>query len=419
MIAATMAAMHAMSTLPAISPADSARAVATVYTLSLLATVPIVIAIVAAWLLRRASAEGRTLVWRSAFATLLVLFVGRQLPLHWMAWVVPSALATPLIELGRVQVAPAMSRDAPATVSAVQLVLIAYLAGVALVLIQTMIATTRARWIVSGGDNLGGDWQKTLNTLQRARGVRRRVRLVSTPSVAVPMTLGWARPVIAVPTRALEWSAEQRRMVLLHELEHVRAGDWAFNVVGRVVCALFWFHPAAWWMASQLRRDCEIACDDRVIAAGIRRSDYAELLVSAADDLLWRGGALALAERGGLRTRLASVLDTRHDVLPLARRWVAAACMSTIAIAAPMSAVQLAPTRDVLTTLMRDTRWESRAYAVLGLAQRPDSIAVARDAAELDPNPRVRAWARYALRDRGGQSAGADAAALNTILHSY
>jgi beta-lactamase regulating signal transducer with metallopeptidase domain len=333
-----------------------------------------------------------------------------------MAWVVPSALATPLIELGRVQVAPAMSRDAPATLSMVQVVLIAYLAGVALVLARTLIGAIHARRIVRNGECAGDDWQRTLIALQHASGVRRRVRLVSTASVAVPVTWGFLRPVIAVPPRALEWSAEQRRMVLRHELEHVRAGDWAFNVIGRMVCALFWFHPAAWWMARQLRRDAELACDDRVIGAGIRRSDYAELLVSAADDLLWTAGALALSERNGLRARLAAVLDTRHDVVPLARRWVAAACVSTIAIGAPMSAVQLAPTREVLTTLMRDTRWESRAYAVLGLAQRPDSVAVARDAAELDPSPRVRAWARYALGDR---SVGADAAELSTILHSY
>ena len=46
---------------------------------------------------------------------------------------------------------------------------------------------------------------------------------------------------------------------------------------------------------------------------------------------------------------------------------------------------------------MRESAWQSRAYAVLGLAQRADSVAVARSAAELDPSPRVREWARYAL----------------------
>jgi hypothetical protein len=69
-----------------------------------------------------------------------------------------------------------------------------------------------------------------------------------------------------------------------------------------------------------------------------------------------------------------------------------------------MSVAHLAPTRGVLTTLMLDTQWESRAYAVLGLAQRADSVAVARSAAELDPSPRVRAWAKYALGRQGSMA---------------
>jgi hypothetical protein len=93
------------------------------------------------------------------------------------------------------------------------------------------------------------------------------------------------------------------------------------------------------------------------------------------------------------------VLDVRHDVRPLTRQWVGVAAMTTLGVAVPMSTVQLAPTRDVLTTLMEDARWESRAYAVLGLAQRADSVAVARSAAERDPSPSVRMWARYALGD--------------------
>jgi hypothetical protein len=166
---------------------------------------------------------------------------------------------------------------------------------------------------------------------------------------------------------------------------------------------LYWFHPGVWWISRQLRHDCELACDDRVIGSGVRRSDYAELLVEATDRLVHTpamsaAGAPALAERGGLRARLSAILDVGHVTRPLARRWVAVAALMTLAVAAPTSAVQLVPTRDVLTMLMRDARWESRAYAVIGLAQRQDSVAVARSVAERDPNPRVRAWARYALR---------------------
>ena len=258
-------------------------------------------------------------------------------------------------------------------------------------------------------------WTAELGEVCRVLGIRRTVRLFIAPDVAVPMTWGFWHPIVALPAAAGGWSASERRIVLLHELAHVRASDWMFGIVGRVVCALYWFHPGAWWIGRGLRKDCELACDDRVIAAGVPRSDYAELLVKAADALRpamrVRCGALALSQPSGLRARLSAVLDTRHDVRPLARGWAIVAAIGTLTVAGPMSAVRLAPTRQALTTLMSDARWESRAYAVLGLAQRQDSVAVARTAAELDPSPRVRAWARYALEQ---SSALPD---LRTIIH--
>src|SRR5436190_20545267 len=95
-----------------LTPADSARAVSTVYTASLLAVLPIALAVIAAVSLRRRSAEGRALVWRSAIVALLLLFVGRQLSFHWMDWALPSTLAAPLIALGRVQVTSTMVQSA-------------------------------------------------------------------------------------------------------------------------------------------------------------------------------------------------------------------------------------------------------------------------------------------------------------------
>jgi beta-lactamase regulating signal transducer with metallopeptidase domain len=407
--------------------ADSAHAVAAVYTVSLLVTVPLVAAGIAAFLLRHSSAEARSLVWRSAIMALLLVFLGRQLPLllpldsfgirmHWMAWVVPPALAAPLVELGRLQVASAPTLGSAANGSAVvRLLLFVYLAGVVAVLVPTMIASARARRRLRRATPVRGlAWTTVIADAQTTLGMSRRVEVFIDPAAAMPMTWGFLRPVVVLPANAAAWIGSERRMVLMHELSHVRTADWMFNLAGRVACAFYWFHPGAWWIVRGLRADCEIACDDRVIAAGVRRSDYAELLVAAAASLRpayrARGSALALAARAGLRVRLAAVLDTHHDVRPLARGWVAAAAVATLMVAGPMSAVQLAPTRGVLTTLMLDARWESRAYAVLGLAQRADSVAVARTAAELDPNPRVRAWARYALGERGDQPA------LTTII---
>src|SRR5437879_4272212 len=161
------------------------------------------------------------------------------------------------------------------------------------------------------------------------------------------MTWGFVRPVVVIPEGAGEWDAAQRRIVLLHELVHVRSADWLFNLAARVMCALFWFHPGAWWIARGLRDDCELACDDRVIASGVRRSDYAELLIGAAELFLPLEPALALSRRRGLRARLIAVLDVRHSVAPIARGWVVVAVLGTTAVAGPMSAVRLAPTRSL------------------------------------------------------------------------
>src|SRR5688572_20963778 len=115
-----------------LAQADSARAIAGVYTVSLLAMLPIALAAIAALFLRRSSAEARALVWRSAVVALLVVIVGRQLPLQWMAWVVPSFFATPLVALGRLQVSSSSLQagvpdDVPLVVT---LLLVIYVAGV-------------------------------------------------------------------------------------------------------------------------------------------------------------------------------------------------------------------------------------------------------------------------------------------------
>lgn len=397
-----------------VTQADSARAVSTVYTVSLLATFPLAAAALAAFGLRRASAEARLLVWRSAIVVLLLAFVGR-IPAHAMSWAVPSALSAPLVALGRVQVSAEDFGTLWTSYVVVRSLFALYLAGVALVLVPTLVASWRMRRRVfrTGVPDVA---DTDAGHLCDELGIRRPVRVVISRAVQVPLTWGLVRPVVALPVAARAWSRADRMIVLRHELEHVRTGDCAFALIARIVCALYWFHPGAWWLARGLNADCELACDGRVIASGVRRSDYAELLVNVAESLranvLAPRTALALSQRSGLRGRLMALVDTGYAARPVARVWRIAAAAITLASAASMSAVRLAPSREVLTTLMGDTRWESRAYAVMGLAQRQDSVAVARSAAELDPSPRVRAWARYAL---GGAT---PVAAAHTSIHN-
>jgi beta-lactamase regulating signal transducer with metallopeptidase domain len=333
---------------------------------------------------------------------LLALWLGQTLAPHRAVWTVPGQLALPLVELGRARLGAPGGTEA----GVLHAVAALWALGVALVLAPLvrgwLALRARARRARPAS---GARWTRALSEARRASGVHRPVRLLLSSGAAVPVTWGLVRPIVLLPAAAERWSAEHRRAALLHELAHVRSLDAPFAVLARVACALYWFHPAAWWIARGLHDECERASDDRVISLGVRRSAYAELLLAAADALATGNGdhataSLALARRAGLRDRLARIVDGCRTPRPVSAGWARLAAAAVLASAAPAATIELSPTRAVLERLMHDARWESRAYAVVGLAERPDSLHVARAAALHDPSPRVRAWAEYALARR-------------------
>ena len=387
------------------TPADSARAVSDVYSISLVATLPVLAALIAFLWLRQSNAGTRAIVGRCALGGLLVIFAGRFVPWQWMAWVLPELLARPLVALGTLQidVPPGLSggdEPGPGVSGGIRGLLILYCTGVAVILLRTFVARGRLVFVRRRARALTGQlWQTRVREAGLAVGVSASsVRLCASQHVSVPVTWGIRRPVILLPLAALRWPADRLQAVLRHELVHVRARDAAMRPTARIVCALFWFHPGVWWLARRLEADAEEAADDRVLLSGIRASDYAEWLgASAAGAHEQAQAAMALVRRRNLRVRLAAVTNTRRHVAVPGRGVVFGAVVMTAAIVAPLATARLAPTRDVLTSLMQETRWESRAWAVVRLAQRADSVDVARAAARHDPDPAVRAWARYAL----------------------
>jgi beta-lactamase regulating signal transducer with metallopeptidase domain len=148
--------------------------------------------------------------------------------------------------------------------------------------------------------------------------LRRPVTVLHGRSRTVPMTWGFLRPILYLPAEAAFWSQPRLRAVALHELAHVKRADSVSRTIAQAACALFWFHPLAWLAARRMLAEQERACDDVVLLAGVPPHAYAETLVSIAREFGAPrpavAGALALARRSNLESRLLSILD------PLARR---------------------------------------------------------------------------------------------------
>jgi len=180
--------------------------------------------------------------------------------------------------------------------------------------------------------------------LGRSLGIGRVVRVVEGDAVATPMTWGIITPVVLVPAGFSEWPEARRRDVLLHELAHVARYDCLTQYLASIVCALHWYNPLAWLAARNLRIERERACDDRVLLAGARASEYAEHLLTIARTLRTPGpasaAALAMARPSHLEGRLLAVLDAGRRRATLTRRraaLVGAATFGVVAVIATLA----------------------------------------------------------------------------------
>jgi beta-lactamase regulating signal transducer with metallopeptidase domain len=170
------------------------------------------------------------------------------------------------------------------------------------------------------------------------------VDVLETAAGSMPMTWGIQRPAVFVPSDATSWTAERRRMVLLHELAHVRRGDVATHLAARLALILNWWNPLAWIAWREFLKERERATDDLVLHCGARASEYAAHLLDVAramqsqPALAW--GAVAMARRSELEGRLVAILDPHVDRKTPGRGSALVAALVAMAMAAPFAALR-------------------------------------------------------------------------------
>lgn len=181
-------------------------------------------------------------------------------------------------------------------------------------------------------------------------GLGRPVRLLRSARVSVPGVWGFRRPALLLPPEAEEWSEERRRVVLLHELAHVKRRDCVVQLLADVARALHWPNPLVWVGARRLLSERERACDEVVISAGTRRTDYAGHLLDVARSgagrsprLGWAG--VAMARPSELEGRLLAILngDGSGNGPGAGRHAATGAFTALAALFLPLAAFQAAP----------------------------------------------------------------------------
>jgi TonB family protein len=337
------------------------------------------IAGLAAWLLRKRPAALRHLVWTAAAASVLALpLLSLVLPavrmpasrallalvpdITFRAGATAGAATAPRLGLAAPQLGPAPAHSPidwrlfPALIWA---------AG-ALVGVARMAA---GGWAIAGARRRTGlhSAQAESVALAEAIGIGHAVNILEAPAGSMPMACGLFRPAIFLPADACDWDTERRRVVLLHEMAHVRRGDAGAHILASLALALHWWNPLAWLAWRESLKERERAADDLVLLAGERASAYAGHLLEVARILqskppvAW--AALAMARRSQLEGRLLAILDPRVPRNSVARVSALATALLAIVMVAPFAAMraqdqpapQLASPQDVDATIRAAT----------------------------------------------------------------
>jgi len=181
-------------------------------------------------------------------------------------------------------------------------------------------------------------------------GLNRPVRLLRSRHSSLLFTWGHARPKVLLPATAPDWSDDRIRIVLLHELAHIRRGDWVTQMAAELLRAAYWFNPFVWLAARRLRQESEHACDDVVLNDGVASEEYASHLLALArlvagdrSRTFAHVPAPAMARPSSLERRFTAMLNARVNRAPVTRpvrAGVAAAAMALTLLVAGFGVAQ-------------------------------------------------------------------------------
>jgi len=179
---------------------------------------------------------------------------------------------------------------------------------------------------------------------QKKLKINKKIILRKSSDAKVPMTIGWFRSIIILPTEALSWSTKRKEIILLHELAHIKRKDVLSTFITHLASIFYWFNPLIWISLQQMYIERERASDDFVLSNGTKASDYAHHLLEIAKKVnvnKWASPVgVAMAQKYKLEDRLMSILNNKKQRNGLKPSTTCLVILLAFSILIPVSSVQ-------------------------------------------------------------------------------
>jgi beta-lactamase regulating signal transducer with metallopeptidase domain/transcriptional regulator NrdR family protein len=115
--------------------------------------------------------------------------------------------------------------------------------------------------------------------LKKSMGIKKSVKIATSIKAAVPMVIGYLKPIIIIPSNIVTTLPfDQLELILAHELAHIKRADYLVNIIQSVLEAVFFFHPGVWFISGTIRKEREHCCDDIAINRCEQSINYAKAL---------------------------------------------------------------------------------------------------------------------------------------------
>lgn len=244
------------------------------------------------------------------------------------------------------------------SLSTSELVLYGWLSISFFVYCRLFIGLISVWWMAKRAENVTNkEWNLLAIDLGNELGLKRTVKLLISNNSTTPMTWGIFQPFILLPKKSENWSLERLKLVLIHEMAHVKRKDFVTHIVAQFVSAILWFNPMVWIITKELISDREHACDDHVLNGKNKASDYATHLLEIAKSLKESHGStfatLCMAKNSQLEGRLLSILDDEKEHSVYSKKTSVLSYALILLIVVPLSALQPWKTTDKSDTVFR------------------------------------------------------------------
>lgn len=141
---------------------------------------------------------------------------------------------------------------------------------------------------------------------------KRKYKLVKSPNVKTPLTIGFYQWSTKVVLPEKEYTNDELHLILKHEIVHIGRDDASTKFFMAFCTAVCWFNPLMWVAAKSSATDMELSCDETVLldADEKTKENYARLVLETAGDD--RGFSTCLsASAKSLRYRLKNIVQPR------------------------------------------------------------------------------------------------------------